>query len=60
MVLTDFLDELVLGPGFGEVVYLPALGAESVDGILANVFQKEQTKVLVVNGVEDFWDADAR
>ena len=47
MVLADLVDELVLGHGLCGVVDVPALGAEGLDGLLADVLEQEETKILL-------------
>lgn len=58
MVRADFFDEFVLGHVLGVMVDVPALGAEGLDGPLADVLEDEKTEVLIVDGVEDLGLSD--
>ena len=58
VILADFLDELVFRHGLGGMVDVPALGAECLDCLLADVLDEEDAQVLVVDGVQDPWHAN--
>ena len=52
VICADFLDKLVLRHGLGRVVYVEALRAEGLDGLLADVLKEKETEVLIVDGME--------
>ena len=54
------MDELILGHGLGRVVDVKAMGLESLDGLLADVFEEQKTQVFVVHGVEDLGLANSK
>lgn len=60
MVGRDFLDELVLSHSLGRMVDGEALSFKRLDGILADVFEKEKSKSFIVYRMEYFWLSDAR
>ena len=60
MVGADLLDELILGHGLGRVVDVKAMGLESLDGLLADVFEDEEPEVFVVYGMKDLGLANGK
>jgi len=44
MVLSNFLDKLLFGPGFGMMIDLEALLLKGFYGALADIFKEEQTE----------------
>ena len=58
MVLVDLFHKLVFRHRFGRVIYMPALVTEGSNSLRADVFKEEELKVLVFNGVKNFWLTD--
>ena len=54
MVRANLLYEFILRHGLGRMVDMEALRAESLDGLLADVFKEKEPKILVVYGVQNF------
>ena len=53
MVGANFLDQLIFRHSLGVMVDIVTLGTEELDGLLGDILENEETKALVVDGVED-------
>ena len=55
MVLSDFLEKFIFGPGLGRVINLKALLLEGLDGSLADIFEKEQAEIPSREWAQHAW-----
>ncbi len=53
MVGANFLYQLIFRHSLGIMVDIVTLGTEELNGLLGDIFENEETKALVVDGVED-------
>ena len=60
MVRADLLYEFILRHGLGRMVDMEALRAESLDGLLTDVFKEKEPKILVVYGVQNLGQTNGR